>query len=118
MPLNYCQEVGIGITQKQARQLACPRALTPQQQGLMSWNYCLYHLPFNRIQMLAKRDYLPKILLKLQDKLPLCVACQLALPINAHGALKGRKVALFENWIKQNLVMEYQLIKLYQLNHA
>jgi hypothetical protein len=40
----------------------------------------------------------------------------LALPINAHGALRGRKVALFENQIKQNRVMEYQLIKLYQLN--
>jgi len=26
--------------------------------------------------MLAKQGYLPKILLKLQDKLPLCVACQ------------------------------------------
>jgi hypothetical protein len=68
--------------------------------------------------MLAKRGYLPKTLLKLQDKLPLCVACNLALPINAHSALRGRKVALFENQIKQNQVMEYQLIKLYQLNQA
>jgi hypothetical protein len=42
----------------------------------------------------------------------------LALPINAYGTLRGRKVALFENWIKQNRVMEYQLIKLYQLNQA
>jgi hypothetical protein len=33
-------------------------------------------------------------------------------------AHKGKKVALFENWIKQNQVMEYQLIKLYQLNQA
>jgi hypothetical protein len=42
----------------------------------------------------------------------------LALPINAHGALRGRKVALFEKRIKQNWVMEYQLIKSYQLNQA
>jgi hypothetical protein len=42
----------------------------------------------------------------------------LALLINAHGALRGRKVAPFENGIKQNWVMEYQLIKLYQLNQA
>ncbi len=75
-PVNYCHEVGIGITQEQTQQLACPGALTPQQQDLMSWHYCLYHLPFNRILMLAKCRYLPKILLKLQDKLPLCVACQ------------------------------------------
>jgi hypothetical protein len=67
MPLNYCKEVGIGITQEQAQQLACPQALTPQQQELMSWHHCLYHLPFNRIPMLAKRGYLPKILIKLQD---------------------------------------------------
>ncbi len=30
MPLNYCKEVGIGITQEQAQRLACPQALTPQ----------------------------------------------------------------------------------------
>jgi hypothetical protein len=42
----------------------------------------------------------------------------MALPINAHGALRGRKVALFENQIKQNREMEYQSIKLYQLNQA
>ncbi len=75
-PLNYCKEVGIGITQEQAQWLACPWVLTPQQQELMSWHHCLYHLPFNRILMLAKSGYLPKIQLKLQDKLPLCVVCQ------------------------------------------
>jgi hypothetical protein len=42
----------------------------------------------------------------------------LALPINAHGAPRGRKMALLENWIEQNRVMEYQLIKLYQINQA
>jgi hypothetical protein len=65
--------------------------------------------------MLAKHGYLPKILLKLQDKLPLCVACQFGCP-STPMALRGRKVALFKNWIKQNLVMEYQLITFYQLN--
>jgi hypothetical protein len=59
-PLYYCKEVGIGITQEQ-------RAMTPQQQELMSWHHCLYHLPFNRILMLAKHGYLSKTLLKHQD---------------------------------------------------
>jgi hypothetical protein len=36
MPLNYCKELDIGITQEQAQQLACTRALTPQQQDLVS----------------------------------------------------------------------------------
>jgi hypothetical protein len=40
MPLDYCREVGIGITQEQAQRLACPRALTPQQLELMSWHHC------------------------------------------------------------------------------
>ena len=75
MPLDYCQEVGIGISQEQAQRLAYPRTLSPQQQELMSWHHRLYHLPFHRIFMLAKQGYLPKILLKLQDKLPLCIAC-------------------------------------------
>jgi hypothetical protein len=68
--------------------------------------------------MLAKRGNLPKILLKLQDKLLYVLHVYLALPIDAHGALRGRKVALFENPIKKNQVMEYQLIKLYQLDQA
>jgi hypothetical protein len=41
-----------------------------------------------------------------------------SLPIDAHGTLRERKVALFKNRIKQNQVMEYHLIKLYQLNQA
>ncbi len=117
-PLDYCQEVGIGISQEQAQRLACPRTLTPHQQELMSLHHCLYHLSFNRILMLAKHGYLPKILLKLQDELPLCVACQFGTAIATHGKLRERKVALFENRIKQNRVMEYQLIKSYQLNQA
>ena len=76
MLLDYCQGVGTGITQEQTQQLAYPRVLSPQQQELMSWHHCLYHLSFHRIFMMAKRGYLPKILLKLQDKLPLCVACR------------------------------------------
>jgi hypothetical protein len=39
-------------------------------------------------------------------------------PIKARGTLRERKVDLFENWIKQNWLMEYQLIKSYQLNQA
>ncbi len=42
-PLDYCKQVGVGITQEQAQGLACPQALTPQQQELMSWYHCLYH---------------------------------------------------------------------------
>jgi hypothetical protein len=90
-PLDYCKEEGICITQKQAQQLACPRAFTPQQQELMSWHHRLYHLPFNRIPMLAKRGYLPKILLKLQDKLPLCVACQFGTAYQRPWCTKGKK---------------------------
>jgi hypothetical protein len=90
MPLNYCQELGIGITQEQAQQLACPRTLTPQQQELRSWHNCLYHLPFNRILMLAICGYLPKIQLKLQDKLPQCFACQFGTAHQCPWRTKGK----------------------------
>jgi hypothetical protein len=43
MPHDYCQEVGISISQEQAQQLACPRALTPQQHELMNWCHCTCH---------------------------------------------------------------------------
>jgi hypothetical protein len=56
-------------------------------------------------------------LLKFQDKLPLCVACQYSTAHQCPWRTKGKKVALFENWLKKQ-VMEYQLIKLYRLNQA
>ena len=65
--------------------------MTPQQQELMSWHHCLYHLPFNRVLMLAKCGYLSKILLKLQDKLPLCVACQFGTAHWCPWRTKGKK---------------------------
>jgi hypothetical protein len=41
--------------------------------------------------MLAKHGYLPKILLKLQDKLPLCVACQFGTAHQRPWRTKGKK---------------------------
>jgi hypothetical protein len=117
-PLKYCQELGIDISQEQAQRLAYPRALSPQQQEIMSWHHCLYHLPFDRIFMLAKRGYLPKILLKLQDKLPLCIACQFGTAQRCPLCNKGKKHSFVQNLIKQSHAMEYQLIKSYQLNQA
>jgi hypothetical protein len=95
-PLNYCKEVGIDIKHEQAQQLACPRALTPQQKELKSWHHCLYHLPVNRLLMLAKHGYLPKILIKLQDELPLCVACQFSTAHQHPWHTKGKKRGF--NW--------------------
>jgi hypothetical protein len=53
-PLDYCKEVGVGLTKKEAQILARPRTLTPLQQELMSWHNRLYHLPFHQIFALAK----------------------------------------------------------------
>jgi hypothetical protein len=41
--------------------------------------------------MLAKRGFLPKKLLKLQDKLPLCVACQFGTAHRHPWRTKGKK---------------------------
>ncbi len=41
--------------------------------------------------MLIKHGYLPKILLKLQDKLPLCVACQFGTANQHPRHTKGKK---------------------------
>jgi hypothetical protein len=49
MPLNYCKEVGKGITKEEAEALACPQILTPVQQELMDWQHHLYHLSFLKI---------------------------------------------------------------------
>jgi hypothetical protein len=41
--------------------------------------------------MLAKHGYLPKILLKLQDELPLCVVCQYGTAHQHPWCTKGKK---------------------------
>ena len=90
-PLDYCKEVGTGISQDEAQRLARPRTLTPLQQELMSWHHRLYHLPFRRIFMLAKYKFLPKRLLECQDKVPLCVACQFGTAHRRPWRVKGKK---------------------------
>ena len=52
-PLAYKKEVGVGITDTEAQELARPRTLTPIQQELLSWHHRLYHLSFPRIIRLA-----------------------------------------------------------------
>jgi hypothetical protein len=44
-PLDYRNEVGIGITKEEAQELAYPCILSPSQQELLSWHHCLYQLP-------------------------------------------------------------------------
>ena len=90
-PLDYCKEVGKGITQEQAQKLAYPRSLTPEQQELMSWHHRLYHLPFHKMLTLAKFGILPRRFIKLQDKLPLCVACQFGTAHRRPWRTKGKK---------------------------
>jgi hypothetical protein len=45
-PLDYCKEVGKGITKEEAENLACPRILMPIQQELMDWHHHLYPRSF------------------------------------------------------------------------
>jgi hypothetical protein len=53
MPLDYCKEVGHGITKEEAEILARPRILTPTQQELINWHHRLYHLSFPKVFWLA-----------------------------------------------------------------
>jgi hypothetical protein len=48
-PLEYCKEVGQGITKEEAEQLARPQILSPVQQELMDWHHCLNHLSVSKI---------------------------------------------------------------------
>ncbi len=48
-PLDYCKDVGKGITKEEAENLARPRILLLLQQELMDWHHCLYYLSFPKI---------------------------------------------------------------------
>ena len=55
--LEYCKEVGVGLTKEEAQSMARPRTLTPLEQEPMSWHHRLYHLPFCIIFMLARKQF-------------------------------------------------------------
>jgi hypothetical protein len=74
-PLDYCKVVGKGITKEEVVNLVRARILTLLQQELIDWHHCLYHLSFPKIFCLAKKDYIPKGLLKCTGAPPLCIAC-------------------------------------------
>jgi len=90
-PLDYCKEVGKGLSLEEAQRLARPRTLSPLQQELMSWHHRLYHLPFNTILMLADRGHLPKRLTQCRNTLPLCIACQFGKAHRRPWRTKGKK---------------------------
>ena len=73
-PLDYSNEVGIGLTLDEAQALARPRTLSPLQQEFMSWNHRLYHLPYHIIFWLASLSFLPKRLFECRNNPPICVA--------------------------------------------
>ncbi len=89
-PLDYCKEVGRGITREEAEQLACPCILSPIQQELMDWHHRLYHLSFPKIFCLADYGLLPKRLLDCKGCLPLCVACQFGTAHRRPWQVKGK----------------------------
>lgn len=90
-PLDYCKEVGTGLTLEEAQALARPRILTPIQQELMDWHHRLYHLSFAKIFRLAKLGHLPHRLTDCKSKLPLCVACQFGTAHRRPWRVKGKK---------------------------
>jgi hypothetical protein len=75
-PLDYRNEVGIGISKEEAQELAYPCVVSPSQQELLSWHHHLYHLPFARLFQLARWKILPRSILGCEANPPLCVACQ------------------------------------------
>jgi hypothetical protein len=91
--LDYCREVGQGITKEEAKFLVQPRILMPIQQELMDWHNCLYHLSFHKVFWLAEKGFLPKGLLTCKGMLPLCIACQFGAahccPWRTHGKSSG-----------------------------
>jgi len=74
-PRQFQSEVGKGITQAEAQELARPKQLTPIQQTLLVWHHRLYHLQFKHIFRLAKLNFLPKSLLQCEKAPPKCIEC-------------------------------------------
>jgi hypothetical protein len=89
-PLDYCKEVGRGITREEAEQPARPCILSPIQQELMDWHHRLYHLSFPKIFRLADYGLVAKCLLDCKGRRPLWVACQFGTAHRRPWQVKGK----------------------------
>ena len=75
MPLEFRNEVNVGISKLEEQSLERPCIITPIQQELMDWHHHLYHFSFPKISGLVELGHLPRRLLDYKKNATLCVAC-------------------------------------------
>ena len=74
-PMDFQREIGLGVSQQEAQELARPQQLTPIQQELLGWHHRLYHMDFKHLFRLARFGVLPKSLLQCEKAPPKCIEC-------------------------------------------
>ena len=89
--LDCRNKVGMGMFPKEAQDLARSCTLSPLQQEFMSCHPWLYHLPHCILFRLAQIGFLPKQLLKCQNKPALCIVCQFGQAHCCPWQTKGKK---------------------------
>ena len=90
-PLGYRNDVGICIKLEKYQALERPCTLHLLHQEPMSCNHRIYHLPFRILFCLASMGFVPKRLLELRNKPPLCVACKFGAAHRFPWRIKGKK---------------------------
>jgi hypothetical protein len=58
-----------------------PNTLSPLQEEMLSYHYCLHHEPFPKMITLAENGEIPKCLASLKGRHPICISCLFG---NAH----------------------------------
>ena len=109
-PLDYCKEVGKGISKEEAEALACPRILSPVQQELMDWHHHLYHVSFPKMFRLAEKGICQRVYSNARVHYPFALCASLGLHIDVLGARAVRPLGLFVVRIIYFRVMEYPSI--------
>jgi hypothetical protein len=71
---EYCRDC-TNIKPSNLQHILNPKMLSPLQEEMMSYHYCLHHLHFPKLIVMAENGEIPRRLATLKGRCPICLPC-------------------------------------------
>jgi hypothetical protein len=71
---EYCRDC-TNIKPSNLQHIMNPKTLSPLQEEMMSHHYCLHHLHFPKLIVMAENGEIPRCLATLKGRCPICLPC-------------------------------------------
>jgi hypothetical protein len=71
---EYCKDA-VHLNPLDLEHILKPITLSPLQEGMLSYHYCLHHEPFPKMIILSENSEIPKRLASLKGRCLICISC-------------------------------------------